>query len=62
MSDEKLAGEPRGWVTPVYMQKQGLEQFAVCKHCDLIRRDHVGEEEKCLFDASTFAVSRKLKK
>lgn len=62
MADEKLAGEPIPWVTPVYLEKQGLEKFAVCKHCDQIRMNHAGEEEKCLFDASTFAVSRKLKK
>jgi len=62
MVDETLVGEPIPWVTPVYLEKLGLEQFAVCKHCNQIRRDHAGEEEKCLFDASTFVVLKSLLK
>lgn len=61
MADETPV-EPSSWFVPVYEKKEGLEQFAVCKHCNQIRREHAGEEEKCLFDSSTFAVLRKPKK
>jgi hypothetical protein len=58
MADEPSV-EPLPWVVPVYEKKEGLEQFAVCKYCNQIRRDHAGEEEKCLFDASTFVAHKK---
>jgi molybdenum cofactor biosynthesis enzyme MoaA len=64
MADVKQE-EPLSWLQPVYGEKptaKSLEQFAVCKHCNQIRMNHSGEEEKCLFDASTFAVHRKPKK
>ena len=51
--------ELNSWLVPVYGEKpkpRALEQFAVCRHCNQIRRDHAGEEEKCLFDSTTFAV------
>ena len=45
------------WLRPVYEEKpESLEKYAICKHCNQIRMTHVGEEEKCLFDASTFVV------
>jgi molybdenum cofactor biosynthesis enzyme MoaA len=56
---ESSDGPSIPWVVPVYLEKEGLEQFAVCKHCNRIRREHAGEEEKCLFAASTFFVLKK---
>jgi molybdenum cofactor biosynthesis enzyme MoaA len=56
MADEKPV-EELSWLRPVYMEKPAsLEKYAVCKNCNQIRMHHSGEEEKCLFDASTFAV------
>lgn len=66
MTNEKPGWqEPLAWYQPVYGETptlRRLEEFAVCKHCNQIRMNHVGEEEKCLFDASTFVVLRKPKK
>jgi len=50
---------PLPWDIPVYLKKEGLEKFAVCKYCNEIRMHHSGEEEKCLFAASTFVVLKK---
>jgi hypothetical protein len=47
------------WLRPVYEEKpESLEQYAVCRNCNMIRRDHA-EDEKCLFDASTFVARMK---
>jgi hypothetical protein len=48
--DEALAS----WPTPVYSDAppRNLEQFAICKHCNTIRMDHIDDE--CLFDSTKF--------
>jgi hypothetical protein len=59
MSD-KPEPELPSWLRPVYEEPaptpEGLKKYQMCKHCKEIRMHHVGEEEKCLFDSSTFAV------
>jgi molybdenum cofactor biosynthesis enzyme MoaA len=63
-SDEEvllLKDAQSSWLRPVYDKPVGakeLEAFAVCKHCDEIRANHAGEEQKCLFQSTTFEVKR----
>ena len=59
MVDETL--DLNDWPNPVYgeQQKESIEQFAVCKYCNEIRLNHSGDEQKCLFDSTTFVVKKK---
>lgn len=55
MTDEKDKDAAlASWPMPVYSDEppRNLEQFAVCKHCNDIRMNHI--DGKCLFDASLF--------
>lgn len=59
--DELLKDATNSWLRPVYDKPVGayeLEAFAVCKHCNEIRANHAGEEQKCLFQSTTFEVKR----
>ena len=51
--------ELNSWMVPVYAETptaKGLEDYAVCKHCNQIRLHHV--DGKCLFEATEFVVKR----
>lgn len=55
MTDEKDKDAAlASWPSPVYSDTppRDLSQFAICKHCDAIRMNHVNDE--CLFDSTTF--------
>lgn len=58
LTEEEKDAALASWPTPVYAPAppSSLEDFAVCKHCNSIRRDHI--DGKCLFDASMFEVKK----
>lgn len=42
---------------PSYQQKQpgaAILDYVICEYCNAVRIDHIGEERKCLFAATTF--------
>lgn len=59
MTDEERDAQLAQWATPVYRVDPPvnvLENYAVCKHCNDIRMNHI--DGKCLFDVTQFEVKR----
>jgi hypothetical protein len=59
VTDDEKDAALASWPNPVYTEDRkpgSLEDFAICKHCNQIRMQHV--DNQCLFDATTFEVKR----